>query len=160
MKVTNKNIRNFLRRGTIVLGCVAIADIIIALTTNGFLDEIFKGYSAFILPVAMIGFYAYVGMPIFQFNSDSNVLHIKSHMAFTEIFGKELYVLKKNILKFEIDRKRIRKKLTVHYLKDGKEFSETFSIALLNNRKIEHLAHKVELIQSEVRKENNYHLFI
>ncbi|MDZ7845398.1 MAG: hypothetical protein U5L96_00680 [Owenweeksia sp.] len=43
-------------------------------------------------------------------------------------------------MKFEIDRKRLRKKLKAFYLKEGREFSETFSITLLSNKKIQKLA--------------------
>lgn len=159
MKITNENIRNFLRWGIIGVAAIALADVIIA-QTSGSLGEFFKGYTALVVPALILGMYAYVGLPIFHFNADSEVLHIKSHIGLSEVFGKELYVPKKNIVKFEIDRKRIRKKLSVHYLKDGKEFSSTFSITLLNNKKIEDLARKVELIHSEVRNQSNYHLFI
>lgn len=159
MKISNKNIRNLIRWSIIAVGIIALADLILA-QTGGYWGEFFKGYSAFIIPAIIFGTYAYIGMPIFQFNAESEVLHIKSHLAFWEVLGKELYVAKKNILKFEIDRKRLRKKLTIHYLKDGKEFSQTFSITLLSSRKIEKLARELELIHSEVRGSGNYHLFI
>lgn len=148
MSINNQNIKSGLRIAIIALAVIAIADLALALT-SGTLSQYFGGYSILVVPAVVIGAYAYLGMPIFHFDADSKVLHIKSHMGFSNIFGKELYILKKNILRFEIDTVRIRKKLTVHYLKDGKEFNETFSISLLSDTKIEHLAHKVDLIQSE-----------
>ncbi len=159
MKISNQNIRNIIRWSLILPVAIVLADVIFALSSH-LPVELFRGYSAFIYPIAILGLYAYVGMPIFHFNADSEVLHIKSHMAFSEVFGKELYVAKKNIVKFEIDRKRLRKKLKVHYLKDGREFSQTFSITLLGNKKIENLAKEIKLIHAEVGHQSNFHLFI
>lgn len=159
MKISNANLKNLIRWSIIGLGAITIADVVIAQTTD-LLTNVFRGYSAFVVPLLTVAAYAYIGMPIFQFNADSNVLRIKSHLAFTDVFGKELYVAKKNIIRFEIDRQRVRKKLKVHYLKDGKEFSQSFSIALLSNKKIEKLARQVELIHSEVNGQGSYHLFI
>ncbi len=159
MKISNKNIRSFISIGTMLLGLVAIADLIF-LIWSGALGNLLHGYGALVVPAIIAGAYAYLGLPIFQFNTKSNVLHIKSHMAFSSVFGKDLYILKKNILRFEIDTVRIRKKLTVHYLKDGKEFKETFSISLLSNKKIAELAKEVDLIQSENGWSSNSHLFI
>lgn len=159
MKITNKNIRTLISLGTILLGLVAVADLIF-LIWSGALGSLLHGYGALIMPAIIIGAYSYLGLPIFQFNAQSNVLHIKSHMAFSSVFGKDLYILKKNILRFEIDTVRIRKKLTVHYLKDGREFKETFSISLLSNKKIADLAKEVDLIQSENSWSSNSHLFI
>ncbi len=159
MKISNKNIRSFLSLGTSLLGLLAIADLVF-LMWSGALGNLFHGYGALVVPAIITGAYAYLGLPIFQFNAQSNVLHIKSHLAFSSVFGKDLYILKKNILRFEIDTVRIRKKLTVHYLKDGKEFKETFSISLLSNKKIADLAKEVDLIESENGWSSNSHLFI
>lgn len=159
MSITNQNLKSVIRLVVIVLAMVAIVDLAL-LIWSGALTGLFKGYSVLVIPAIIFGAYAYLGLPIFHFDADSTVLHIKSHMAFGNIFGKDLYILKKNILRFEIDTVRIRKKLTVHYLKDGKEFKETFSISLLSNKKIEKLAKQVDLIQTENGWSNNAPLFI
>lgn len=159
MQITNKNIRNGIRWGLIGAGGLALFDLIIS-QTNSSISPYFRGYSAIALPALGVGAYAYVGRPIFHFNAQDEILHIKSHPAFTRLFGKELHIHKSNLISFEIDRKRLRKKLKVTYLKDGQEVSETFSITLLNNEKIEDLARQVKLIHAEVRSANNFHLFI
>ncbi len=144
-----------------MLGGIALADLILAHTFK-VMDDPFTGYSALIVPALIIGAYAYVGNPIFQFNTSSDILHIKSHSALTELFGKEIYVHKRNIQKLEVDRERLRKKLTIHYIKNGKDCKEKFSITLLSNAKIEKLAREVDLIHSEVNTYRNpsYPLFI
>lgn len=159
MQVTNKNMRNAIRWSLIGAGGVALFDLIIS-QTNTSLAQVFRGYTAIALPALSLGAYAYVGMPIFYFDGKDEVLHIKSHLAFTKLFGKELHIPKSNLVSFEIDRKRLRKKLKVTYLKDGREVSETFSITLLSNTKIEQLAREVKLIHAEVRSGHNFHLFI
>ena len=139
---------------------VAVVDVVIS-QTSGSLGAFFKGYSVAIFPVVVVATYAYLGMPIFHFDSDSEILHIQSHFALGRFIGKELYVPKQNIVSFAIDRKRIRKKLTVRYIKNGSEFSETFSISLLGTKKIEELARQVELIESTNKSQaGGTHLFI
>lgn len=139
---------------------VAVVDVVIA-NTSGSLGAFFKGYSVAIFPVVVIATYAYVGMPLFNFDAESEVLHIQSHFVVGRFIGKDLYVPKANILSFKIDRQRIRKKLTVRYIKNGSEFSETFSISLLGNKKISELARQVELIESTNNSQvSGTHLFI
>lgn len=159
MEVSNINIKRVIRVGIIGLSLLAVADLVLA-NTDGWISHFFAGYSIFIVPAIIAGAYAYLGLPIFHFDVESEVLHIKSHMAFADVMGKELFILKKNIISFEIHTERIRKKLIVHYLKNGKEYSEKFSISLLSNKKIEELARQVDLIHTELGKRNNTHLFI
>lgn len=159
MNISNLNIRSFIRLAVIALALLAIVDLALLLA-SGALGNLFRGYSVLVAPAIIFGAYAYLGLPIFRFDANSSILHIRSHMAFGRLFGKDLYILKKNILRFEIDTIRIRKKLTVHYLKDGREFKETFSISLLGNKKIENLAKQVDLIHTENGWVANHHLFI
>ncbi|WP_417600994.1 hypothetical protein [Owenweeksia hongkongensis] len=159
MSIHNQNIKNALRTVIGIMVVVAVIDVIIA-NTSGSLGAFFKGYSAVIFPVMVVATYAYLGIPIFNFDSDSEVLHIQSHFALGRLFGKELYVPKANIVSFSIDRKRIRKRLTIRYIKNGHEFSEKFGISLLGNKKIEELARQVELIQSTKDTQSGTHLFI
>ena len=159
MLIHNQNTRTILRTAMVIMAVVALVDVAIAQTT-GSLGDFFKGYSAIIFPLVIVCTYAYLGMPIFKFDADSEVLHIQSHFALGQLLGKELYVPKKNIVSFSIDRKRIRKRLTIRYIKNGNEFSETFGISLLGNKKIKELAHQVELLQSTKDAQSGAHLFI
>lgn len=159
MSIHNQKVKTVLRTILAIMVVVAVVDVIIA-NTSGSLGAFFKGYSVAIFPVVVVATYAYLGMPIFHFDSDSEVLHIQSHFALGRLFGKELYVPKGNILSFAIERQRIRKRLTVRYIKNGHEFSEKFGISLLGNKKIEELARQVELIQSTKDAQSGAHLFI
>lgn len=160
MTISNKNIRSTLWLITGLALLVGIADLVIALAFSNW-GRVFTGWSMVVIPILIAGAYLYLGLPIFQFDTRSKVLHIKSHMFFGNIIGKEIYVPKQNIQSFEIKTERIRKKLTIYYLKNGKEYAETFSIALLHNRKIALLARQVELIRSQLsERQHNYHLFI
>lgn len=159
MRISNNNVKTLLRTVIVFMIVIGATDIIIS-QTSGSLGAFFKGYSALIFPFVIVATYTYVGLPIFHFDGEAEVLHIRSHFALGRSIGKELYVPKSNIISFEIDRKRIRKKLTVNYMKNGKEFSEKFSITLLGNRKIEELAKEVELINAEQKPVTTTHLFI
>ena len=161
MKISNLNLQNIIRWSVIMLGAIALADLILAHTFK-VVDDPFTGYTALIIPALIGGIYAYVGNPIFHFNASSDILHIKSHSALTDLIGKEIYVHKKNIQKMEIDRERLRKKLVVYYIKNGVDCKEKFSITLLCNTKIEKLAREVDLIRSEVKTYRNpsFPLFI
>lgn len=160
MSIHNYNIRTVLRTIISIMVVVAVVDVIIS-QTSGSLGAFFKGYSVAIFPVVVIATYAYLGMPMFHFDNESEILHVRSHFALGRFIGKELFVPKANILSLQIDRKRIRKKLTVRYIKNGSEFSETFSISMLGNKKIEELAKQVELIQAvNSNQAGGTHLFI
>jgi len=161
MKISNLNLRNALRWSVILLGVIALADLVLAHTFK-VVNDPFTGYTALIIPALILGAYAYTGNPIFQFDASTDVLRIKSHSSLSEFIGKELVVNKKNIQKIEVDRERLRKKLTVYYLKNGKDCKQRFSIALLNNQKIEKLASEIDLIRSDINTYHspNYPLFI
>lgn len=160
MNISNLNIRNLIRWIAGALLFVAVVDLIMVIFFNEFLDRFFTGYSAIVAPLLIIATYSYLGFPIFSFDDSTNDLKVKSHLAMGEFFGKMLEVNKKNLVKLAIDRDRLRKKLRIHYLKDGKELVETFSITLLDNSKIRKLAQEAHLIESEVRGSNSQHLFI
>ncbi len=160
MNITNFNIQSAIRWIVGALLFVVIVDLIMVIFFNDFLDRYFTGYSALVVPLLIIALYSYVGFPIFSFDDSTKMLKVQSHMALARFFGKQLEVNKKNIVKLSIDRDRIRKKLRIHYLKDGKEQVETFSITLLNNSKVRKLARKIELIESEVKGSSSRHMFI
>lgn len=160
MKISNKNIRNTLL--SIILASIAIliADIVLS-QVSGSLGDFFKGYSLLVIPVVLIVFYSYLGLPIFSFDGESEILHIQSHMTFNTFFGKELYVSRANLIRVEVDKSGIRKKIAVKYMKDGNEQIEKFSISLLSKSKIEQLAKSVKLIESEKKMfSGNPQLFI
>lgn len=160
MSVHNYNIKTVLRTILAIMVVVAAVDVVIS-QTSGSLGAFFKGYSVAIFPVVVIATYTYLGMPLFHFDNESEILHVQSHFALGRFIGKDLYVPKANILSLQIDRKRIRKKLTIRYIKNGAEHSETFSISMLGNKKIEELARQVELIESVNSKQaGGTHLFI
>lgn len=161
MKISNLNLRNAIRWSVILLGALALADLILAHTFK-VMDDPFTGYTALIIPAFILGAYAYIGNPIFQFNASSEVLHIKSHSSLSDLLGKELFIHKHNLQKMEVERNRLRKKLTVYYLHNGVECREHFSITLLSNKKVEQLAKEVELIRSDLKtfRNPNFPLFI
>lgn len=157
--ITNKNIRKYLYLGLSVLGTVALADLLFLLLLDH-LGVIFNGYSLLVIP-ALIGIaYAYLGFPIFSFNGSADVLHIKSHLVMNRFLGKDLYVLRKNVVSLSLDTSGIRKKLVVHYIKNGKEHREKFSVSLLGKEKIKQLAAMVEDIDMEVKDISPAPLFI
>jgi hypothetical protein len=160
MNISNLNIRNAIRWIVGALLFVVVVDLIMVIFFNEILDRYFTGYTAAVVPLLIIATYSYLGLPIFSFNEDSQMLKIKSHLALGEFFGKELLINKKNIVKLSIDRERIRKKLRIHFLDAGMERVETFSITLLDNEKVRKLAQKVELIESEVKGSGSQHMFI
>ncbi len=160
MNITNLNIRNLMRWIVGALLFVGLVDLIMVIFFSEFLDVFFTGYTAVAVPLLMVAMYSYVGYPIFSFDVSSDILKVKSHLALGGFFGKELYVDKKNIVKLSVDRERLRKKLRIHFLKDGKECVESFSITLLGNNKVQDLAHEVQLIESQVKGTANRHLFI
>lgn len=158
MKVSNKNIINAAR--LILTGLFFVAALDVALSfVDGPLGNFFRGYTAMAYPVLLVGFYMYIGFPIFTINTESEIVRIKSHIAFGEFLGKELKVHRTNILSLEIDNSGIRKKLVVKYLKDGKELIERFSVTILSERKLKMLINAIENINSE-KSQKSLHLFI
>lgn len=157
--ITNTNIRKYLWLVIATLVLVVLADLAFLFILNH-IGDLFNGYSILVAP-ALIGLaYAYVGLPIFSFNAESDVLHIKSHMVMNRVLGKDLYVLRKNVVALELDHSGIRKKLVVHYIKAGKECTERFSVSLLSKKKFERLSKIVKDIDSEVKNISNAPLFI
>ncbi len=118
-----------------------------------------NGYVAIAIPVLVIAFYSYVGYPLFTFDAKSDVVKIKSHLALSTLFGKELVIPKMNITDLDIDLSGIRKKLIVTFIKQGKEVSESFSITILSDRKLKKLEQAVADIHRE-KSPKNLHLFI
>tara|TARA_B100001250_G_C19543406_1_gene675731 strand:+ start:235 stop:711 length:477 start_codon:yes stop_codon:yes gene_type:complete len=157
--ITNKNIRKYLWMVLLALALVVLADLAFLFILDH-IGDLFNGYSILVIP-ALIGIaYAYAGLPIFTFNAESDVLHIKSHMVMNRLLGKDLYMLRKNVVALELDRSGIRKKLVIHYIKAGKECTEKFSVSLLSKKKIERLAQTVQDIDSEARNLPNTPMFI
>lgn len=148
MKITNKNLKSYLKAFILFLMMVALADVVLS-QVQGTLGDTFKGYSAIGFPILICITYAYLGLPIFVFDAETDMVHIKSHLTFSRIFGKELYVSKSNIIHFEIDKSGIRKKLIVRYLVDGHEQDASFSISLLSKKKIAKLSKEIKLIEAE-----------
>ena len=160
MLVSNLQISRTLKYVPIILTVMVLIDILFLFIPGFFGGLKLNGYVAVAIPLAAIAFYSYVGYPLFTFSDKSDdVLKIRSHMAMSRFFGKELAIPKMNITNLEIDLSGIRKKLIVTYIKGGKEVSETFSITILSKRKLKMLEAAVENIQRE-KSPRNLHLFI
>ena len=150
MKTTNKNLKSSLLLITSMLVLVAIADVILALAP-GSISSFFSGYSALIVASVFVGTYGYIGLPLFSFDGESEIWHIKSHAIFSRFLGKQLHVARRNIIGVEVDRSGIRKKLCICYMKNGKEVTEKFSISLLSKAKTQRLADYLRTVESEIK---------
>jgi hypothetical protein len=159
MKITNKNIRKTIKVILAIICLIVITDVVLS-RVSGSVSEFFRGYSLIIAPTILVLTYTYLGFPIFTFDGEAEMLELKSHTSFNEFLGKELYISRQNLQRIEIDRSGIRKKLLVHYIKDGKELQEKFSISLLSKSKIDQLAESVQLIIAERKVASNPQLFI
>ncbi len=157
--ITNTNIRKYLGLTLGVLGLLILADLAFLFILDHW-GDLFSGYSSLVVPVIIGGAYFYLGLPMFSFDAKSDVLHIKSHMVMNRILGKNLYILRKNVIALELDKTGIRKKLIIHYIKGGKECKEKFSVSLLGRKKLEKLAQLVRDIDAEVKNFPNTPLFI
>lgn len=159
MLVTNRQIGKTLRIMPIILLVLVIIDVLFLFIPGFFGGLKLNGYVAIAIPVLAIGFYSYVGYPIFTLNAQADVLKIRSHLAFGALLGKRLEIPKMNITDLEIDRSGIRKKLVLTYIKGGVEVSEKFSVTILSNRKMKRLEQAVNSIHNE-NSPKNLHFFI
>lgn len=160
MLVSNLHISKTLRYVPLVLALVVVIDILFLFIPGFFGGLELNGYVAIAIPVLAIAFYSYIGFPLFTFNSTTDVIKIKSHMALSRFFGKSLTIPKMNITNLEIDLSGVRKKLTVTFInRYGKEVSETFSISILSRKRLKMLEAAVDNIQRE-KSPKNLHLFI
>lgn len=159
MLVTNLQISKTLKWIPIALAALVVVDLLFLFIPGLFGDLKLNGYVAIAIPLMAIAFYSYVGYPLFTFDAKSEVIKIRSHMALSRFFGKQVVIPKMNITNLTIDLTGIRKKLIVTYLKGGKEVSEKFSITILSDRKIKKLEQAVEDLARE-RSPRNLHLFI
>lgn len=135
MNITNKNIKSTFLFIFYSLLFIAILDLSLS-TVNGSLGNIFSGYSILVLPVLLCILYGYLGMPLFTLDGEAELWQLKSHFVLNKYVGKELYIIKSNIIDINIDRSGLRKKLIVRFLKDGEEVEEKFGISLLSEAKI------------------------
>jgi len=159
MFVTNKQIGKTLKLMPILLLILVAIDVLFLFIPGFFGGAKLNGYVAIAIPVLVIAFYSYVGYPLFTFDAKSDVVKIKSHLALSTLFGKELVIPKMNITDLDIDLSGIRKKLIVTFIKQGKEVSESFSITILSDRKLKKLEQAVADIHRE-KSPKNLHLFI
>ncbi len=159
MKISNKNLKRVLRIIIISMVVVAVSDIIFS-RLNGSLSELFNGYLFLIFPALIAIAYAVVGLPVFYFDGEAEVLHIKSHLAFGSFIGKEVFIVRDNISTMQVDSSGIRKKLHIHYLKNGEECKETFSISLLSKAQLNKLMKYAKTVSAEVKKKEPTHMFI
>jgi hypothetical protein len=159
MKLTNQNIRRILRIVLIAMMVIAVGDLIFS-QLNGYISELFKGYLFFIFPFMVVVSYAILGFPFFSFDAEASVLHIKSHLVLSSIIGKEVYIIKDNIVSMQVDRTGIRKKLHIRYIKNGQECKETFSVSMLTAEQLKKLMRYANRIEKELNRSNEATLFI
>lgn len=159
MIVSNRHIGKTLRFMPPLLLLAVIIDVLFLFIPGFFGGLKLNGYVAIAIPVFVIIFYSYVGYPLFTLDAKSDVVKIRSHMALSAVFGKQLVIPKMNITNLEIDRSGIRKKLIVTYIRGGKEVSEKFSITILSARKLKMLEAAVADIHQE-QSPKNLHFFI
>ena len=159
MIVTNRQIGKTLRIMPAVLLLAVLIDVLFLFIPGFFGGLKLNGYVAVAIPIMVIAFYSYVGYPLFTFNAQADVVKIRSHLALSKIFGKELSIPKMNITNLEIDRSGIRKKFVITYIKQGKEVSESFSITILSARKLKMLEAAVADVHQE-KSPKNLHFFI
>ena len=159
MKLTNQNIRRTLRIVLIVMMVVAVGDLIFS-QLNGYLGELFRGYLFLVFPFLVFVSYAILGLPYFSFDAEAAVLHIKSHLVLSSVIGKEVYIIKDNIVSMQVDHSGIRKKLHIRYIKNGQECKETFSVSMLTSEQLKKLMQYANTIEKEVNKSEETTLFI
>jgi hypothetical protein len=159
MKISNQKIKRLLRLTILSMAVLAIADALLA-QVNGSLGDFFTGYSVIIFPTFIFSVYAVLGPPVFYFDGETEVLHIKSHLVFSRMIGKELYVVRQNLVSMQVDSSGIRKKLHIKYMKGGKEFLETFSISLVGKAQLDKLMAYAEGVEQEIIQRDERHLFI
>lgn len=159
MKLTNQNIRRTLRIVLITMIVVAIGDLVFS-QLNGYMSELFRGYLFLIFPFLVVVSYAILGFPYFSFDAEAAVLHIKSHLVLSSIIGKEVYIVKDNIVSMQVDRTGIRKKLHIRYIKNGQECKETFSVSMLTGDQLKKLMQYANTIEKELRRSEEATLFI
>jgi hypothetical protein len=160
MRISNLQIRKTLKLAPIVLIILVGIDILFLFIPGFFGGLKLNGYVAVAIPLLAIGFYSYVGYPLFTFDAKSDVIKIKTHMALSQFFGKKLAVPRMNITGLAIDESTLRDKLVVTYInRHGKEVSDEFSITILSERKKEMLKQAIESLNQE-HSPKNLHLFI
>lgn len=159
MLVSNLQISKTLKYVPIVLYSIVLLDLLLIFVPDLFGGVRINGYLATAIIVGAVAFYSYMGYPLFTFDAKTEVIKIRSHLALSTIFGKELSVQRDNITSLEINLEGIRKYLVVTYIRGGKEVSEKFSITILSDRKLKRLENAVEDIKLE-KSARNFHLFI
>lgn len=160
MVITNLQIRKTLQLAPLILGALAIADLALYFIPDFLGGLKINGYVTSIILLSLIGFYAYVGYPMFSMNLKKDRIIFRSHLALSTLFGKRLSVPRMNLVNLEIDTTGFRDKLVVSYLnKHGKEAKQSFSITILSDRKKQMLKDAVESFQRE-QSPQNLHLFI
>lgn len=158
-QISNAQISRTLKYVPMGLYFLVLLDVLLLLVPGLFGGLKVNGYVAVAIPVLALAFYSYIGYPVFTFNARDEVIRIRSHMAFSHFFGKELVVPKMNITHLAIDQSGIRRKLIVTYIKSGKEVQEKFSITILSDRKLKMLEAAIEDLERE-KSPRNIHLFI
>jgi hypothetical protein len=160
MVITNLQIRKTLQLAPIILGLLALADLVLYFIPDFLGGLKINGYVTSLILLSLIAFYAYVGYPMFSMNLKKDRIIFRSHLALSTLFGKRLAVPRFNLLNLELDSSGFRDKLVVTYLnRHGKEAKQSFSITILSNRKKEMLKQAVEDFKRE-NSAQNLHLFI
>ncbi len=159
MIISNRNLKVYIK--TLLFLCIGfiLVDVVLS-QLNGSLSDIFKGYSVIIIPLILIVAYLYIGLPIFSFDSESELIHIKNNFSMGDLFGRELYIQKDYIESFTVETSGLRKKLTVKYIKSGETQQDVFTISLLSHKKIRKLIDQLNLLEGELKKNGNNHLFV
>lgn len=160
MIITNLQIRKTLQFAPIALVSLVLADLILYFIP-GFLDGLkVNGYLTSFILLSLIGFYAYVGYPMFSMNLRNDKITFRSHLALSTLFGKKLVVPRRNITNLSLDYSGFRDKLMVTYMnRSGREVRKSFSISILSDRKKQMLKEAVEDFKRD-RSANSLHLFI
>ncbi len=159
MKLTNQKIRKILRLVILGMILIALGDLILS-QFDGALDKLSTGYLFVVFPVLIALTYAIVGLPYFFFDAEAEVLNIKSHLVFSSLIGKEVYIRKGNVLSMQVDRTGIRKKLHIRYIKNGNEHKETFSVSLLSSQQLVKLMEYANTIEKVAERSEGPALFI
>ena len=160
MTITNLQIRKTLQYAPIALVTLVLADMILIFIPEFFGGVKVNGYLSSLILLSILAFYAYVGYPMFSFDSKGDYLKIRSHLALSTLFGKKLRVPKRNIMDLKMDISGVRDKLIVAYLNNkGAKVEQRFSITILSRRKKAMLQAAVDEFARE-RSAEKLHLFI
>lgn len=159
MKITNTNIRPhfWIVLGSLLL--ISLMDFILA-RISGTVNEWFWGYlfAVNIFLIAMI--YILFGKPIFRYNEKGEVLEISSGLAIGRWLDEKLLVNSGNLVRYNIEKRRLRHYLVLKILqKDGVKTFE-FPISFLSSGKREKLKARLQEMIGDRQEPKDVQLFI